>query len=847
LAAVVGLVAGATAGWLSAQPIYQAKTVLTVTPGLADDSAGLVATPSEPGGTRPGNLERLAALCTTRVLLENAACDPAWGAATGDGGAATVDLLREGLQVDAEPGTQPGTGQIILRFTASRPKIAIAATGAVARAQAALCAATADDARKAVERTLAHQQAELDQLTALADQQTRLRKQFAGPFPIEQQLAAKRDELSKVSAQLRDLGTARTVATTMPAIPRTGEVDRGTLLRLTAYDPQLGLLLARRDDLERSLDSTLMRVGPGAPEAIATRMDLDLTRAAIAGRVDAARIASAGGGIVLVDNKYLSIEELEKRAQLWRVKAGELTAQAAELVKATEELAALDDTATQVRAELAATRAALPDALRRRAAIPRIAITEPGHEPQRPIIDRRPVWAGVGGAIGCVGLALLTLLCFAADQRLRRPDAAILARAGAPLLGTVPVVKTGPDQQPQATDLTALSIHEIRALLEIRAKAADARSFAITSPSPGSGKTSLTVGLAASLALSGTKTLLVDCEMVSRVLDPQAASGDGGKNQSLDEVMRQMGYLGGEEAELLLVTDEAQIGLTGTLEGRPLAECVLETSITGLTILPMLRPTPQHVGLLSCRFIAGLIAAAKQHYDMILFDTGPIPGSVETLCVAAEVDGVVIVASSGELQSRFDRTLSHLRMVNAKVAGTVFNRAADADLSLHAARGGPAFAKSGAGQSAAAGAARRLGRGAPGFGSGILAAAVYGKPKTLAAPGTPATPSASAPNARTAPEDSPEMEAVFDEDPQGDDVSAADAGAVADVLKEVARGPGAGAAAAAQPRRRDDVDALIDKAVDRQVKDAGADDLDEALDELVQEAAQQKRPTDSET
>src|SRR5690606_40421933 len=92
------------------------------------------------------------------------------------------------------------------------------------------------------------------------------------------------------------------------------------------------------------------------------------------------------------------------------------------------------------------------------------------------------------------------------------------------------------------------------------------------------------------------------------------------------------------------------------------------------SILPAVSAQAQHIGKLSCHFIRRLISEAKEQYDMILFDTGPVPGSVEALFVAGEADEVILVVTRGERQSRVDKTLAHLKMINARVAGTVFNR-----------------------------------------------------------------------------------------------------------------------------------------------------------------------------
>src|SRR5690606_25008295 len=133
-----------------------------------------------------------------------------------------------------------------------------------------------------------------------------------------------------------------------------------------------------------------------------------------------------------------------------------------------------------------------------------------------PIRDTRPRHAAIGAAAGLLLGLLGAPLALLPDNRMRRTESADLFDPAAPLYGSVPQLSPD-DPLGEGADLTALAIHEIRGLMQIRARQDGAKAFAITSPSRGSGKTSLTVGLASSLALSGTRTLLVDCDLAGRV------------------------------------------------------------------------------------------------------------------------------------------------------------------------------------------------------------------------------------------------------------------------------------------------------------------------------------------
>ncbi|MFA9478261.1 GumC family protein [Phycisphaerales bacterium AB-hyl4] len=348
------------------------------------------------------------------------------------------------------------------------------------------------------------------------------------------------------------------------------------------------------------------------------------------------------------------------------------------------------------------------------------------HTPVAPRLSRVLAGSGVGGLM--VGM----LLALAMDLSARRREAVVdthqqldnaedidLSEVAAPLYGSVPAMHNTEADSPDA-EATAMSMHQIRALLQLHASAEDKRAFAVTSPSRGAGKTSIAVGLASSLGLSGTRTLLVDCDLAGRMRRERSQSAATGEAaQNVGDVMHEMGYIAPAHAngehDATLPTQRrpvSQLGLPGMLDGKPLADCVISTSIAELFVLPAVFVEQRHVAQLSTRFILDLIESAKADYDMILFDTGPVPGGAEPLLVAGAVDGVVLVAARGESRARFNRTLAYLRAIGARVVGTVFNRAeSDEDMPP---------------ESTNSDARQRYNR-ADNFGSGLLAMAVCGK------------------------------------------------------------------------------------------------------------------------
>ena len=269
-----------------------------------------------------------------------------------------------------------------------------------------------------------------------------------------------------------------------------------------------------------------------------------------------------------------------------------------------------------------------------------------------------------------------------------------LRDAAPPLLGMVPEVPSSHRLTSPSFDATASSIHQIRAVLQVHATAHDARAFAFTSPRRGAGKTSVTIGVASSLAMSGTRTLVVDCDLAGRIARGQTADpvapaagerfgpldpGDAAaRADARDTVVLEEGYLSEDDTHALArpVGEAPRIGVAGLLDGGRLEDCVVQSTVPHLSLLPATHAQTRHIGMMSDAFIRRLIAQAQGHYDVVLFDSGPVPGSVEALLVTSQVDGVVVVVPQGESRDALSRTMSYLKVVEARVFGTVFNRAA---------------------------------------------------------------------------------------------------------------------------------------------------------------------------
>ena len=74
-----------------------------------------------------------------------------------------------------------------------------------------------------------------------------------------------------------------------------------------------------------------------------------------------------------------------------------------------------------------------------------------------------------------------------------------------------------------------------------------------------------------------------------------------------------------------------------------------------------------------------LIRQAREAFDIVLIDTGPVLGSLEASIAAAESDATVMIVSRGDNRSIATKSINQLRSVHANIAGVVFNHALDSD------------------------------------------------------------------------------------------------------------------------------------------------------------------------
>ncbi len=173
---------------------------------------------------------------------------------------------------------------------------------------------------------------------------------------------------------------------------------------------------------------------------------------------------------------------------------------------------------------------------------------------------------------------------------------------------------------------------------------ADTRSFVITSPVPGEGKTSTTVNLAIALAQTGKRVLVVDGDLRR----PQIAN---------------------------LLGVEGAVGLTTVLVGRStLEESIQVHRASGVHILASGPVPPNPSEILQSQSTRDLLGKLRVMFDVVLIDAPPLLPVADAAIMGTEADGVIMVVRHGKTtRDQLRQASQRLSAVGARLFGAVVN------------------------------------------------------------------------------------------------------------------------------------------------------------------------------
>lgn len=167
-------------------------------------------------------------------------------------------------------------------------------------------------------------------------------------------------------------------------------------------------------------------------------------------------------------------------------------------------------------------------------------------------------------------------------------------------------------------------------------------SIVLTSPQGSHGKTTVSFGLAATLARAGTRTLLIDADLRR-----------------------------GRLAEMLDLPRTP--GLVEVLTGTPVEEVIQHTSLETLDIITGGRRGGDPVELLTSEFPA-LLNHLESIYETVVIDATPLVPISDARIIARFAAATLIVASAGNVTRRQVRTaVERLSLIGARATALVLN------------------------------------------------------------------------------------------------------------------------------------------------------------------------------
>lgn len=194
---------------------------------------------------------------------------------------------------------------------------------------------------------------------------------------------------------------------------------------------------------------------------------------------------------------------------------------------------------------------------------------------------------------------------------------------------------------------TAECYKSIRSSLMLSSPEHPPKTLLITSVEPQEGKTATALNIARTLAQTGSKVLLLDCDM---------------RKPRLHTILR----------------ISNRVGLSSYLSGNTDKEIVAKLEENNLTVIPSGPVPPNPSELLGSERMTNLLQGLAKKFDYIILDTPPVMSVTDSQVLSHLVAGVVMVTRAGKTNCEIlGRGLKMLQSIHAPLLGIVINGMSD--------------------------------------------------------------------------------------------------------------------------------------------------------------------------
>jgi len=187
----------------------------------------------------------------------------------------------------------------------------------------------------------------------------------------------------------------------------------------------------------------------------------------------------------------------------------------------------------------------------------------------------------------------------------------------------------------------------LRTNLEFLSASGNCKTILITSSVPEEGKTNVAVNLAITLASSGKRVVLVDCDM---------------RKSAVSRYLR---------------IPRSRTGLTNVItshEENALSSALVRMKDTGITVLPVGTIPPNPAELLASSATEKIFKALQNAFDYVIVDTPPVSVVTDAAVLCRVADGVLLVVRPGVTTIQGAQlSKKNLEAVNAHILGVIMN------------------------------------------------------------------------------------------------------------------------------------------------------------------------------